>query len=90
MDGSDIDGGSCTDGPMRQIHYVSRDPGACAAIDYTCPANTDYYSDEFCGCGCIQDPDCPVFVDCEPTTPPSPKDPLCTNSARCPYTQRAF
>jgi hypothetical protein len=29
-------------------------------------------------------------VDCSPTVPPAPESPLCSDTAMCPYTVRAF
>jgi hypothetical protein len=90
LDAGSVDSGPPgSDCPPPGVHLVTRDPGVCARIDPVCPAQTTYYSGD-CGCGCKQDESCPVSVDCSPTVPPGPHGPLCSDTAMCPYTVRAF
>ncbi len=45
--------------------YVATGLHGCATIDYTCPDNTNPFSNQ-CGCGCEQHSSCPKIFDCVP------------------------
>lgn len=59
--------------------YVGDSPAECAIILYTCPENTQAFSNA-CGCGCEQDPSCPPTISCKP---PGACDPDLIE--KCPY-----
>ena len=80
---SDQDAGACVAEGPAGVHYISANASVCDRRAWTCPANTYQYWDT-CGCGCSQDSGCPESVDCKKT----PDDPLCTDAATCPYTER--
>ncbi len=64
--------------------YVGSSVEECALIDFGCPDNTTYFSNQ-CGCGCEQSSECPQFFNCMP-----PSD--CDEEAiekQCPYSEIA-
>lgn len=58
--------------------YLPADPEECTLIDYGCPENTVAFSNA-CGCGCEQDPSCPLMHSCYPPS-------QCYLDVECPYT----
>jgi hypothetical protein len=79
----DHDAGVCAAGAPPNVRYISANASVCDRRAWTCIANTYQYWDT-CGCGCSQDPGCPASVGCRAV----PNDPLCTDTAICPYTTR--
>ena len=82
-----LDAGACNPSAEYFRHYVSSSATQCQVIDYACPANTTMFGNA-CGCGCQQETSCPQYVDCMPG--PTTADPLCSDTARCPYSIRAL
>jgi hypothetical protein len=86
--GSGGEGGQpvCPSLENAAVHYLSQDPAQCDLTDcggaetdcIPCAGNQEYFSDEVCGCGCI---------DIVPATCPDPSDPavhyLETDRALC-------
>ena len=75
----------CEPGADHHKQYVATDVETCWVIDYMCPANTEYFSDD-CGCGCQMADFCPEFINC---MPPS----MCNVEGimeLCPYTEIAY
>jgi len=78
---------ACDPATEHNRKYVATSPEKCALIDFSCPANTQYFGND-CGCGCEQDSSCPEFVNCQPRIDDVPLSPLCSDKLTCPYTQR--
>lgn len=78
---------ACDPETEYNYHYVAMGD-ACGLIDYTCPAETEYFGNP-CGCGCKQDASCPPAIDCQPGPDPNPS---CSDEilAKCPYSPRAL
>lgn len=43
---------NCPDPKSPSVHYISQDPGKCAALDFACGDEQKAFDNE-CGCGCI-------------------------------------
>ena len=44
--------GQCPNGP--DYHYLSRNYTECLATSWTCPAGSEQFLVEDCGCGCVE------------------------------------
>lgn len=82
-------GAACDPAAEYNRKYAATDLRTCTLIDFACPETVRMFQND-CGCGCEQPATCPRFVDCAPRVDTRPMDPLCGDSAACPYTVRAY